>query len=539
MSQLRQFKDTSIAEAVIWDTTVKAPHVIIQKALAYALGRNMKPMFSIELSTRETALDFLVDNKNVSQEKANAIKAFDKLARILRSMDSLPLKIESLQAASSLYRCTDPLPLKKHKLCGPGRARANHSYKLFVPVIQCYAGLEASGRWPKDVESQKKTISAMALHVAISLEKGFGIRCVGTEDYIDIMYDGYAFRVALHASSGPSTLTADSISKSIRHHTAISGLATKYSSYCSVVQLARRWFGSHLMSLHVTQEVVELLVAEAFCNPSCLPTPASHWSGFLRFLQNVATFPWGERAMYVALMAGEMTASDHRAKIRQVESNYQRLREKSKFYLSTPYQADLQFWTDGHTASKACRHAVSAAKASMTFLNSEMPAGYTSFNQKILSLFTPNLKRHHVILRLHPESISLMKYFVCISEVNTKERKNQIADLVHLQSVTAAADNTDVKSKLIFGQNMVLEALRNVQKMLGKQAYVGYDEFGGTTAVISWNPSFFDPSLELQGGGGEEFTLPVDMSGRDPNILAVMTEVCTHLRGFVSDVNYS
>ena len=544
-AQLRQFKDTSIAEAVIWeDSSLKSyPHLLLQKSLEFALRKNLKS-FQVELSSRENALDFLIDNKNILEEKSNAIRAFDKLARMRRIMDTLPLKIESVQVASSLYRGTEPLTLRKHKLCGARKAQENHLYKSFVHVIECYAGLEGSGRWPKNVESQQKTLAAMTLHVANSLEKSFGIKCIGTEGYADILYDGYAFRLRLHAlSGGSSNLTNEHISQSMKHHTVISGIATKHSSYCNVVQIAKRWFASHLMSPHMKQEVIELLVAEAYCNPSCLPVPASHWSGFLRFLDNLSSFPWGERPMYVAAMSGDISSIDHQSNLLQVETSFQKETERGKVLVTTPYQVDSQYWAETSSASEMCRHAVNAAKSSILFLDREMPNSFGNLNRKILSVFTPSLKGYDVVLDLHPESVPLLKYFVCISEVSNHvegKASGPICDLVHLQSIRTSPD-TDMKSKLILGENLALVAATKIQSLLSKYAFVGYDEFGGTSVYLSWNPSFFVPSFELP-DRDVDFMLPVKTGEEEtayvPNILAVMAEVCANLRGFLSNVRF-
>ena len=99
LAQLRQFKDTSIAEAVVWDFEgSRAPRALMQRSLRHALCRNLRPA-EARVSTREHHLDFLLGAKGHAEDKAAAIRAFDKLSRILRSLDSLPLRVESLQAA--------------------------------------------------------------------------------------------------------------------------------------------------------------------------------------------------------------------------------------------------------------------------------------------------------------------------------------------------------------------------------------------------------------------------------------------------------
>ena len=540
-SQLRQFKDTRIAEAVIWSLDREKPHLLLLESLTVALQRNAKPPGGrISVSTRETALDFLLEASSAGEDKPGAIRAFDKLSRMLKSLDGLPLRIESVQVASSLFRRTEPMPLRRHDLCGARPAKDGKSYKSHVPVIECFAGLEGSRRWPRNPELQRKTLAAMALHAASTLERSFGIACIGTEDHVDILYEGYAFRLRLHSLGGPSGLSSDEVGLKVKHHAAISGLATRNPPYCAAVRLAKRWLGAQLLSPHFCQEAVELMVAEAFCNPSCLPPPGSHWSGFLRFLHNLASFPWDERAMYVdATRPEEVSVAEHREKVEALEASFARATGGGKAFLAAPHQADPERWAGGAGAEEACRSAARAASSSLRFLDQEMPSADNGFGRKVLAVFTPNLEFYDVLLRLHPASVPLWKYFACVSDAGASNRAEAVGESMRLQTVKNTAES-GARAKLIVGENLAMEAVRRVQALLGDRALVGYDEFAGTTVGIAWNPAFFVPSREPREGEAG-WVVPVrtgEGKAFVPNVLALMDEVCAGLRGFLSGVEY-
>ena len=548
-AQLRQFKDTSIAEAVIWPNFGStSPHPLMLASLRHALERNLATLgraAEVRVTTRESALDVLADDAGVLGDKAQAMRSFDKLSRMLRTMDGLPLKIESLQTASSVFRCTDPLPLRKHKLCGTSAAKESRLYKSFVPVIECVAGLEGIRRWPKNPDVQEKKIAALNLEIADCLQKSFGITCIGTEDHVDVLYEGYAFRLRLQALTGPSHLAKRTYIEALKHHSAISGLAAKHASYCSVVKIAKRWLGSHLMSPHLEHETVELLVAEAYCNPSCLGAPASRWSGFLRFLHTLSSFPWEERPMYVDAVQGEPgSAEGHQSNLAQLEKRFQDFEEKGEVRVAASYHQN-----GGHRAPTAAgietrKVAARSAQSSLTFLDREMRSGYQDFGRKVLSVFTPNLKHFDVLLSLHPESVPLLRYFVCVSEGARQPEtggSDSVGDHVSLQTVKNTG-GAETPAKLILGENLALEAVKSVQDVLGDRAFVGYDEFGGTTVGISWNPSFFLPRSQPP-TAQVDFSLSVSAGGEAdpvyiPNTFAVMAEVCEKLRGFVSKVAF-
>jgi len=76
------------------------------------------------------------------------------------------------------------------------------------------------------------------------------------------------------------------------------GVAGESPAYEPSVRLAKRWVGAHLLSPHLRDEAVELLVAALFTSPG-LPAPASRTSGLLRFLQLLAEHPWRVQPLIV------------------------------------------------------------------------------------------------------------------------------------------------------------------------------------------------------------------------------------------------
>lgn len=75
-------------------------------------------------------------------------------------------------------------------------------------------------------------------------------------------------------------------------------MAGESPAYEPSVRLAKRWVGAHLLSPHLRDEAVELLVASLFTSPG-LPAPASRLSGLLRFLQLLAEHPWRVQPLIV------------------------------------------------------------------------------------------------------------------------------------------------------------------------------------------------------------------------------------------------
>lgn len=118
---------------------------------------------------------------------------------------------------------------------------------------------------------------------------------------------------------------------------AVAGVAGHSPAFEGAVRLAKRWVGAHLLSPHLGQEAVELILAHCFTaggttdgtptsssaapggGPPALAAaqpPASRLSGFLRFLHLLAGHPWRVQPLLVD-PSGELSAAQRDAITRQ------------------------------------------------------------------------------------------------------------------------------------------------------------------------------------------------------------------------------
>ena len=69
-------------------------------------------------------------------------------------------------------------------------------------TLDIMVSLEGSGRWPEDPVAIDKTRSMMAVQLAESLRKSYAMPSIIAEEAVDILFEGYAFRVHVSASAG-------------------------------------------------------------------------------------------------------------------------------------------------------------------------------------------------------------------------------------------------------------------------------------------------------------------------------------------------
>ncbi len=159
------------------------------------------------------------------------------------------------------------------------------------------------------------------MQLANSLAAAYGHSATASEDYVEVLLDGLAFRLMLYsgrdeamltkiastaAPSGPGAAAAgvdagaagmgtagtgtvgagvlspeESPLMLSWHHGLVSHVAGANCAYAPAARLAQRWLAAHLMSNHVAPAAAELLVAAAFGGaggPAAAP-PGSRLSG--------------------------------------------------------------------------------------------------------------------------------------------------------------------------------------------------------------------------------------------------------------------
>ena len=174
-----------------------------------------------------------------------------------------------------------------------------------------------AGRWPDDPAAYAKMKAAMGCQLAGALAASAGFAVSPSEGSVDVLVDGYAFRLLLYTDRDAAmhAKVAAAAPHSHHHHAAahspprvlllswhhglIASLEGTHAAYGPSVRLAKRWLGSQLMGSQVSEEAVELLVGAAFCGTSAAPPPASRLVGLLRFLQLLAAHPWARAPLLV------------------------------------------------------------------------------------------------------------------------------------------------------------------------------------------------------------------------------------------------
>lgn len=326
-SELRRFKDGSILESVVW--TKNNDDSVFMEIVDYLLKRHIgKPATYITKSFGT----LLPGSEMRSSDFATLRKAYRILEHDIRALENLPLQLRQMSAVDSQLRMSSELS---------PRFGAHQYLQTPADVILQFEG---SGRWPDDMVAIQRTKVALLLRIGDFLEqstKGL-VAKLGIENaekslyncaFLDVMYaTGAVFRLRIFNDREQTLLQRQIKDKSVDsrdreeavaalshfkrtyvqlplHTQAITTHCTRFPLLSPTIRLVKMWFGTHMLSDHISDELIELIVMRVFLQPYPWRAPSSTGTGFLRTLHFLARWDWRAVPLIVDF-SGSMTEAN-------------------------------------------------------------------------------------------------------------------------------------------------------------------------------------------------------------------------------------
>lgn len=330
-AELRRFKDGSILESLLWSPG--SAHSIFQGITTYLIKRHFDAEVSTSLTFIGEGFEKSLPGHGASMKSFEALKqAFSAFEKEIRDMESLPLQLRQISGVSPQLRYSSV----ETPLFSP--------YQPLKTPADVLIQFEGSGRWPDDIVAIQRTKIAFLLKIGSLLEESDGsiTTGLGLENenqplqncaFLDIVYEsGATFRLRIHNDREQTLLERLIKEKSTDNRTrqdAVSALSTfrksfiqlplltqSISTHCTrfpllspTIRLVKMWFDRHMLSGHVSEEVIELLVARTFLQPYPWQAPSSAMTGFLRTLLFISRWDWRQIPLIVDF-TGTMTSKD-------------------------------------------------------------------------------------------------------------------------------------------------------------------------------------------------------------------------------------
>lgn len=321
-------------ERVVWQPG--SAYSLFQQIVTYLVKRYFDEKVSEGLTFVGEGFEKLLPGSS------NGTKNFSTLRTAYTTLES---ELKDLNYADKL-----PLQLKQLSPIDPQLRSSAANLPSFSPwqplarPANVNIDFEGSGSWPDEIDAIQRTkVAFLQLIGDLLEEKNSSITTrVGLENedrpfhncaFLDVVYEsGAVFRLKIHAAreqallerhikdtSGGHRLQMDAVlafSVYTRtflqlplHTQSVLTQSTRYPSLSPTIRLVKKWFYSHMLSTHIGDELIELIVMHVFVQPYPWRAPSSTMAGFLRTLSFLARWDWRLVPLIVDFTSA-MTASE-------------------------------------------------------------------------------------------------------------------------------------------------------------------------------------------------------------------------------------
>lgn len=425
-SELRRFKDGSIVEAVVWDQPSHEKYRIVSEIVRYIISMHFG---RIKLRSINAALPQFYETLNdcglpFADPTLNLWKAFNSVSETLRNLETLPLKITSVQPASGSFRYTsrsapvaNPWAYNEGENLTRKASGTSDAVSTVLEPREVIFELEKSSKWPSDRLALQNTKIGFYVQMAEELMEQ-GLRCQVSRNFVDVFTQGHVFRMSIACERERSLekdnsklceLQKQQIYRS-QHTTLIHSLQMKYPTFGPTVRLARQWLSDKFLSNHLRLEAVELIVASIFLEEAS--SKGSIMASFMRFLRLIFKFDW-ENVPLIVDLNQNLTSKD-KNDIRQefLILRKHRTLPQGNLYIVSDYEMrnNRSSWTQESPSSPVLQKMKVEAAHSYKCLQNWLSKGMTTTNGTWKSTFGLEINAFDLIIELEPEFIPSVSF---------------------------------------------------------------------------------------------------------------------------------
>ena len=523
-TEMRRFPDGAVCAVVAWPSSTPAesrliPFLITRHLLATHMGvspdgitfRGVQLDELLYVSSQNPmAVDVPLPTGESSSSKIQDV--FGVLTQKLFALKHLPLRISSVQGTHAVFRgcevfppCPAPTGRSLLALLPEGdrpsflSPDSDLSCPRYTPALSAVLNLATSGKWPDELEAIWRVKTAFYLELSRQLKR-LSILSLPTRFFLDVFLEGFVFRFRvsyfreiLYMQSCPGTadvtlqmnINADELlfeTKTLPTYTAtVHGLAQQYSSLSAAIRLAKRWVHAQMLSHHIPDITVEMLVLFLYLHAELHPSPGHHVTAFLRFLSLLGSHDW--RNLPIVLNPSNQISEEEAKEIRE---NFLKFRATlPPLFLASPWDRESQLTR--HTPSlPVLNRLVLLARKAHRHLSSCLCS--TAPND-LKVVFRPPLDDYDAVIRIKLKFVSRALYAVdplVVAPAGEREPRR-------------------VKIMPVVAFDPVEKFVRELRFRYEQMALFFVDEWGGREIGVVWNPRFLETnSFRVNQCGGRK-----------------------------------
>lgn len=519
-SQLRRFQDGKICESIVWRISDWNKYRVIGDLLEFILTRHTS-VTSVDLPILSLSHALIRSNISIEKEIRSERVCFDcaaRLGKMLKSLDQVTLGIVNIQPISAVLRNAALYPPVPHGLAGDIVSNDSDSDVVprCVPAVELLCQLEGSGKWPDNPDAYKKMKAAIGVQLAQSLLSTFSIYSIASEQYVDVLYEGFVFRLTLYTErdllalkrkneSGECSIIPPTENIPLRqlHQGLISSIAAENPSFKLCCRLAKLWISKQYLGNHICEEAIELVCAAAYTTKVNIggSRPASPELGFLTFLDIMANHPWDLQPLVLDRKDAEPSAR-LMLRLRAVD-------KAPAMFIVAP-STDNVVTCAGWTRTKPDKMILFRARALANKGIKKIGDSVLVFGSPSLpvNVFRHSMSDYDVVLHLKKEALpyasdksddisddEMTHENVIRANIETEEKKYCMAVLSGIpKSLVKKRGATAIKKELLIGFDPVHHFVEALEETFKDVAIVCTDFQSGCTIGLKIRPKFLKPA---------------------------------------------
>ena len=420
-AELRRFKDGRILESLIWSQN-QGDQPILQQIISYVLARHLGQEIADSIKFSMDDLHCMLPSHQSLTIPyllpfQSSLDCFATLSKQIRGLEGLPLQVRQISAACEGLRYASN--------SSPSHISSSRSSQPMDILIQ----FEGSARWPDEIAAIQRTKVAFLLKVGERLEGAVPgtITRLGLENttqsllnstFLDIITpENVSFRLRIHHDREITLLsrnlktasTADGREATARaiaaykraflhsptHTAAICKLATRFPLISPSIRLLKYWASCHLLTPHLSPELLEILTVRTFLHPAPWSVPGCLRTAFLRTLNLIAKWNWRSEPMIVDL-GGEMTDKD----VEIINTRFRAWRKidpainRTVLFVATNVDPEGLAWTKQGPSKVVAARLTALAQAACGLLKEQ------GVDTDVKALFRPSLADYDFVIYL-------------------------------------------------------------------------------------------------------------------------------------------
>ncbi|PON74894.1 Nrap protein [Parasponia andersonii] len=486
-AELRRFKDGTIAESLVWESKQWERHLVLKTIAEYVLTRHLSlPKENVANIVDQLDFSLVHGSTDPMSHSASLLEAFEVLSKRLRLIQDIPLKVSTVQPLDSAFRFTSVFPPEPHPLANEKGdvLRLSRFTPSCIQPLEVMIQLEGSGNWPMDEVAIEKTKCAFLLKIGQSLKDNWGMTCTATEDTVDVLMSGYAFRLKIWHERGLSLLKRETGSDQVKRVSSMDEELFFRSQHSSMV---------NGLQACLVDEAIELLVAYLFLKPLPYEAPCSRITGFLRFLRLLSDYDWTFSPLVVDInndlgSDGEKEITENFMLTRKTyETNTQDI--EHAMFVATVYDRSSEAWTRFSPNSSELKRLVAYARSSANLLTKLVLEDHSD-SLRWEGLFRTPLNNFDAVVLLHRDKLPHPQRLLFPSELKQGMyvARGNPSKIFHpfLLPGDLKGSSEEVRNKLLVDFDPLRCLLGDLKEEFSGTFKLWYDSLGGDAVGVTW-----------------------------------------------------